>query len=239
MATTYTTNIRLQKPSTADRRWDLTLNANADYLDGLAAVGGLAVTALETPSVSLNCRISSGAYLTSNGSPGTFAGAASLTLAPSTTTFVWLTASGVAGTGAAFPATPHVRLAQVVTGATSIVQVIDARVAYQSIGASSVFVSKAGDTVSGPLQVVGPTSGIPVLALDPTAQTIGFFGVAGASQAARLNPLTDSTGGAASDAVANVGTAFSQATLNNNFASITAKVDAMIAALKRHGLMSS
>jgi hypothetical protein len=239
MATTYTNNIRLQKPSTADRQWDVPLNANADSIDALAAVGGLAVTSMESPSLSLNCRISAGTYVTANGSSGSFAGLASLTLTANTTFYIWITDAGVAGSGTSFPATPHVRLAQAVTGPTSIVQIIDARMAYQSIGAATLFVSKAGDTVSGALQVVGPASGTPVLAVDPTAQTIGFFGVTAASQAARLNLLTDSTGGTASDVVANVGTAFSQATLNNNFASITAKVDALIAALKRHGLMSS
>ena len=239
MATTYTTNLRLQKPSTADRQWDVPLNANSDYLDGLAAVGGLAVTPLEAPSVTLHCRIAAGTYLTSNGSLGTFAGTASLPIAAGVTSFVWLTDSGVATTGATFPATPHVRLAQVAAGPTAIVQIVDARIAYQSIGANTVFVAKAGDTMAGPFQVVAPAGGIPVLALDPTARTIGFFGVAGATQAARLNPLIDGTGGTASDGLANVGTAFSQATLNNNFASISMKVDALIAALTRHGLMST
>jgi len=239
MATTYTTNVRLQKPSTADRRWDVPLNANSDYLDGLAAVGGLAFTSLEAPSVSLNGRISPGAYLKSDGSLGTFAGASSLALGANSTWLVWLSDSGLVISGPAFPSAPHVRLAQVQTGPSSILQIIDARIAYGSTGANTVFVAKTGDTVSGPLQVVAPASGTPVLSLDPTAQTIGFFGVAGAPQAARLNPLTDGTGGTASDIVANVGTAFSQATLNNNFASLAAKVDALIATLKRHGLMSS
>ncbi len=239
MATTYTTNIRLQKPSTADRQWDQPLNANADYLDGLAAVGGLAVTPLESPSLSLNCRISAGSYLSANGSLGTFAGATSLTLGSNGTACVWLTDAGVASSGPVFPSTPYVQLAKVQTGPTAILQVVDARIAYRSIGANTVFVAKAGDTISGPLQIVAPAGGQPVVAIDPTAQTIGFFGVAGATQAPRLNPLVDGTGGTASDAVVDVGTAFSRATINNNFASIVAKVDALIATSKRHGLMSS
>ena len=36
-----------------------------------------------------------------------------------------------------------------------------------------------------------------------------------------------------------VGTSFSQPILNNNFASLAAKVDALIVALQRHGLMES
>ncbi len=68
---------------------------------------------------------------------------------------------------------------------------------------------------------------------------IGFFGASPASQAPALTPLTSSSPGVASDTLADVGTAFSQAVLNNNFASLAAKVDALIAALKRHGLMGS
>ena len=60
-----------------------------------------------------------------------------------------------------------------------------------------------------------------------------------ASQAAKVTALTDSTGGTAGTTLANVGTSFSQATLNNNFASLAATVNALVAALKRHGLMSS
>jgi hypothetical protein len=239
MATNYTTNVRLQKPSTADRQWDVPLNANADFLDGLAAVGGLAVSPLEVPSASLSCRVSAGTYLKSDGSVGSFTGASPLALTPSATSFVWLTDAGVPGTGAAFPTTPHLRLAQVRTSLATILQVVDARMAYQSVGANSVFVAKAGDTISGALQVTSPTTGTPILSIDPTNQLIGFFNTAAATQAPRLNPLTDSTGGIVSDVLPNVGTSFSQATLNNNFASLSAKVDALITALKRHGLMSS
>ncbi len=238
MATTYTTNVRLQKPSTADRQWDVPLNGNADYLDGLAAVGGLAVTALEVPSSSLSCRVAAGTYMKSDGSAGTCAGIASLAVAPGATSSVWLTDAGVAASGPAFPAAPHVRLAQVQAGPGSILQVVDARVAYRSVGAG-VFVSKAGDTVGGPFQVSPPTGGAPVLAIDPAGAAIGFFGAAATTQAPRLNPLADATGGAPSDTLVAAGSSFSAATLNNNFAAIAAKVDALIAALKRHGLMSS
>ncbi len=49
VATTYTANARLQKPATSDRNWDVPINANADALDGMTAIGGLAVTTTEIP----------------------------------------------------------------------------------------------------------------------------------------------------------------------------------------------
>ncbi len=238
MATTYTTNVRLQMPATADRQWDIPLNANAEYLDGLAAVGGLAVITLEVPSASLSCQIAAGTYLKSNGTVGTYAGGM-LILAASMTSYVWLTDAGVASSGTAWPAAPYLPLAQIQTGASTITQVIDARIPFQSAGANTAFVSKAGDTVGGVFQVANPSTGTDVLSVDPVNQLIGFFGTTPATQAARVTALTDSTGGTAGTTLTNVGTSFSQATLNNNFASLAATVNALVAALKRHGLMSS
>jgi hypothetical protein len=238
MATTYTTNIRLLKPATADRHWDAPLNANADFLDALAAVGGLAVTTQEMPSASLSCQIAAGTYLKSNGTVEAYPGG-SLALAASASSYVWLTDAGVAGSGTAWPAAPYLPLAKVTTGTSTITQVVDARVPYQSVGANAVFVSKAGDTVAGVLQVANPSTGTDVLSVDPVNLLIGFFGTAPATQAAKVTALTDSTGGTAGTTLANVGSSFSQATLNNNFASLAATVNALIAALKRNGLMSS
>lgn len=238
MATTYTTNVRLQKPAAADRQWDVPLNANADYLDGLAAVGGLAVTALEAPSASLSCRVAGGAYLKANGTIGTYAGG-SLALPASATSYVWLTDTGVLSSGTVWPTSPNLPLARVMTGTSTILQVVDARLPYQSVGANTAFVSKAGDTVSGTLQVSNPSTGTAALSVDPVNALIGFFGATPATQAARVTALTDSTGGTAGTTLANVGTSFSQATLNNNFASLAATVNTLVAALKRHGLMSS
>ena len=238
MATNYTANLRLQKPSAADRLWDAPLNANADAIDGLAAVGGLAVTPAESPSTSLACRVTPGTYLRADGSIASFSGSTSITLPASATTCVWLTDAGVPTLGATYPSTPHLRLAQVQAGATTIAGVIDARVAYRSAGSNAVFVAKTGDSIAGPLSVIA-SAGSAVLAVDPTAMTVGFFGATPTSQASKLTPLVDATGGIASDTIANVGASFSQGTLNNNFAAIVAKVDALILAIKRHGLMAS
>lgn len=239
MATTFTTNLRLRKPGGADRYWDVPLNANADALDGLAAVGGLAVTPSETPSASLACRITAGSYQRADGTVASFPGTGSLALAPNATSSVWLTDAGVATVGSGLPASPHLPLARVRTDAGSVVEVLDARVPYRSTGANAVFVSKAGDTIGGPFQVTPASGGTATLAIDPAAGRLGFFGVAPASQAPALSPLADGTGGTAGNNVAPAGASYSQATLNDNLASLTAKVNALIAALKRHGLMSS
>jgi hypothetical protein len=227
MATTYTTNVRLQMPAASDRHWDVPLNANAQYLDSLKALGGLAVTTLEAPSASLSCRISAGTFVKSNGTLVTFGGTASLAIPASVTSLIWLTDSGLPGVGSVYPATPYLPLAH------------DARAAYQSIGANTVFVAKAGDTISGPLQVVSPSTGMAVLSIDPVNQLVGFFGVTPATQTAKITAMTDSTGGTAGGTLTNVSSTYTQGILNNNFASLTATVNALVTAFKRHGLMSS
>jgi hypothetical protein len=65
----------------------------------------------------------------------------------------------------------------------------------------------------------------------------GFYGVnapaaqpAGAAQAA-VTAVTDSTGGTADGTIADVGAAFNQAALNNNFADVAAKINANVALL--------
>ena len=53
---------------------------------------------------------------------------------------------------------------------------------------------------------------------------------------AAIASLADSFG--AAGAMADVGAAFSQATLNNNFRTVSDKVDAILAALRAHGLLT-
>lgn len=53
-----------------------------------------------------------------------------------------------------------------------------------------------------------------------------------ASQRGIIAPLTDSTTGTADGTLSDVGAAFNQATLNNNFAELAAKVNALAAMLK-------
>lgn len=239
VATTFSANARLQKPATSDRNWDVPINANTDALDGMTALGGLALTATETPSTTLQVRVSPGNYIRSDGSVANFPGAPAFDLPASATASLWLTGAGVLTLGSAFPASAHLRLGHAVTDPTSVVRVVDERVQCSVAGAGPRYVLKAGDSMTGPLTVASPDSGTPLVVVDPVNQLVGFFGSAPASQAAALTPLAASPSGVASDTMVDVGAAFSQATLNNNFASLTAKVDALIVALKRHGLMGS
>lgn len=59
------------------------------------------------------------------------------------------------------------------------------------------------------------------------------------TQATAIVSLTDSSTGTANDTVADVGAAFSQANINNNFADLTAKVNAILAALRGAGIIAS
>lgn len=105
------------------------------------------------------------------------------------------------------------------------------RIERQGLSANGGSVS--GATLGGTLTTV---SSLSVSASMSHAGTLGFFGATPASKTA-VSGLTDSTGGTADSTVQNVGAAFSQATLNNNFADITAKLNAVISALQSYGLM--
>lgn len=56
-------------------------------------------------------------------------------------------------------------------------------------------------------------------------------------QAAAVTPLTNANG-TPDNTIADVGAAFSQTTLNNNFRDLSDKVNAIITALKNAGLMA-
>jgi len=134
--TTYTTNLQLGQPAAGDRTWNTPLNANMTVLDGLAPIGGLAVTLTEVPSASLNVAVSAGKYVQQDGTIGTYAGIASQAVTATTTKVLYLdlTASGALTAAAGFPSTAHVRLATVVAGASTITSITDARVACTVIG---------------------------------------------------------------------------------------------------------
>lgn len=126
MATTYTTNAGLSKPAPGDRGWATPLNANADALDGMTAIGSLCGTPNEVPSASLTLKVSAGTYIKADNSVGVYAGG-TIALDAGTTVYAWLDGSGTLTKGAAFPTTPHVRICAAVTGATSITSIADAR----------------------------------------------------------------------------------------------------------------
>ena len=50
MSNTYTSNVKLAMPAIGDTGWSVPVNGNCTTLDGLAPVGGLAVTTTEIPA---------------------------------------------------------------------------------------------------------------------------------------------------------------------------------------------
>jgi hypothetical protein len=239
MATSYTTRLGLQKPGTTDRNWDIPLNANSDLLDTIAPISALFVAPSEYPSSSLNVQISSGTFRKSDGTFSQFAGLNPLSVPASATTFLWLTEGGSIASGTAFPQVNYVPLAIVVTGGTSVVSITDAR-AHSLAGASQPnTLTTAGGTIVGALGIQTQSSGRSVFLCDPTAGTLSFFGVPGATQAASSANLIDQTNGVSGANITDVSTSYTQATLNANFASLTAKVNAILATLKSFGLMSN
>ena len=96
--------------------------------------------------------------------------------------------------------------------------------------------------MTGTLTVAASGTTTPALVVNPAGTpSVGFFGVTPATQAASLAAIVDSTTGvvSATGTLADVGSSYSQAQIDANFATLGAKVNALIAALKRHGLMSS
>lgn len=132
MVTSYTTNAALAKPAINDGSWGTTLNGDLDALDSLAAVGAGAVRMTEVPSASLNVRVAACSFIkASDGSVVTTTTTASQAMTASATNYVYLTATGtltVNTTGFPSLGTPHVRLAVVVAGASTISSITDARI---------------------------------------------------------------------------------------------------------------
>jgi hypothetical protein len=188
MATTYTSNTKLGKPAVADRNWNVPVNANADLLDALEPIGGLCVASAEVPSASLTVDVAPGKYQKRDGTVGTFAGVASFTLAASQTSMLYLTDVGslTVATGG-YPATSHVRLATVVTSATTVTSVTDDRVVCSVLGSDSrPYLPLAGGTLADGANVaLGSALGTQIGTA--TTQKLGFWS---ASPVPRPSPYT-------------------------------------------------
>jgi hypothetical protein len=188
MSTTYTANLKLGQPAVADRNWDQALNANAALLDALAPIGGLCVTPLEVPSVSLNVRVASGRYQKRDGTVGSFAGAASFALGPGQTSALYLTDSGVlTALTNGYPTTAHVRLATVVTGPATITNLSDDRVVCSVVGTDALpYLPLAGGALNDGANVaLGTVAGTQIGT--SATQKLGFWN---APPVARPAPFT-------------------------------------------------
>lgn len=168
MANTYTSNVKLAMPTIGDTGWSVPVNGNCTALDGVAAVGGLAVTTHEQPSSSLKVDVAAGAYVKNDRTVGTYAGTgvSPQTMTASTTAVLYLdgTAAWALTAAASYPTTAHVRLATVVTGAATITTITDNRQCFDVVGS----------ILDGTTWTVGSTSGLQIGTA--TTQKLGFFG---------------------------------------------------------------
>ena len=238
MSTSYTANLRLGEPALDDTGWGLVLNANLSALDAQAPIGGLATVITETPSATLGVQVAAGAFISSTGVVVNYAGSTQ-TMTASATNYIYLTDAGalvVNTTGFPSSSTLSVPLAKVVTGTATITSVTDSRITCNSVGTAAFLPLAGGTLTDGANIVLGTTTGTKIATA--TTQKLGFWAAtpvvqpSGAAQAA----LT-SAAGTASTTVADVGASFSQATLNNNFASTLNLLNAIRSALVAAGLM--
>lgn len=133
---TYSTNLKLGTPAANESGWAAVLDANRAALDA-SLLGSLAVSPKEVPSSTRNVRIAAGSFRAPDGSIVAVI-AQDFMVDASVTRKVYLDAAGTPQqTGGAWPTTPHVRLATVVTGTSTVTSVTDERIAFAAIGAAT------------------------------------------------------------------------------------------------------
>jgi hypothetical protein len=166
MSTTFTPNAKLGQPALGDTGWSTPLNANCSTLDGLTPVGGLCVTLHEVPSTTLNVAVAAGTVIAQDGTTVSYAGTASQAITASTTKVLYLdgTASWALTVAASYPTSPHVKLATVVAGASTITSITDNRQAF----------SVAGTIADGVNLALGTSTGTEIGT--STSQKLGFYG---------------------------------------------------------------
>jgi hypothetical protein len=136
MASTFTSRVKLNKPATGDPGWSAPLQDNYNLIDALAPVGSLAVSLHESPSVSLLVDVGAGNFVAQDGSVQSYAGITSQAIPTGTSKTLYLdgTAAWALVVGSSYPATPHVRLATVTAGATTISSIVDNRQCFMVAG---------------------------------------------------------------------------------------------------------
>jgi hypothetical protein len=183
MSNTYTANTKLAMPAIGDTGWAVPVNSNCALLDALAPIGGLAVTTTELPSVSLNVAVAAGTYVKQDGTIAAFAGAASQAIAASSTQVLYLdlTNAGALAVAAAYPTTPHVRLATVVAGAGAISRVTDNRQCFNVVGPWADGVNITLGSALGTQIATGPGQKLGFFGKTPTTQPAMGAATAGAT----------------------------------------------------------
>jgi len=179
MSNTYTPNVGLAQPASGDQTWNVPLNANSTLLDVLAPVGNLCVTTTEIPSASCNVHIAAGQFVKQDGSIGTFAGVASQGCTANATSAVYLDGANAWAltVAASYPATPHVRLAAVVAGASTITSIVDNRQCF----------TVCGSIAEGVNLTLGSSTGTQIATA--ASQKLGFYGATPVVQPAATTDL--------------------------------------------------
>jgi hypothetical protein len=120
----------------------------------------------EIPSASLNVHVAAGQFVRQDGTVGTFAGATSQAVTSNATRYLYLdgTNSWSLTVNTAYPATPHVRLATVVTGSSTITSITDNRQCFMVCGSIADGVNLTLGTATG--TQIGTA----------TTQKLGFYG---------------------------------------------------------------
>ncbi|MDX2038868.1 MAG: hypothetical protein SFX72_19640 [Isosphaeraceae bacterium] len=236
MPTSFTPNLGLRKPAQSDLDWGVPLNENADTLDRLAPLQSLFVTSHD--SIDLAVKVAPGRYRRLDGTFAWFAGAPLLAIPPSSSQSIWLTDSGELSFGLAYPNTPHIPLAVVTADSTGLTSLQDDRIGLGVGGEGSEYLLRQGGVISGSV-VVESTSGTRILELNPSESTLGFFGVTPAVQFPAIPNLVGNGLGAPSGSVLAAGPTHDAAILDANFATLTARLNAVLELLRAYGLLMS
>jgi hypothetical protein len=183
MSNTYTSNVKLAMPAIGDTGWSVPVNGNCTTLDGLAPIGGLAVTTTEIPSATLNVAVAAGSYITQGGAIGTFPGSAFQAMTANATQVLYLdlTKSGAMTIQASYPATPHVRLATVAAGASTITSIIDNRQCFNVVGSWADGVNITLGTATGTQIGTASNQKLAFFGKTPTTQPTMGAATAGSS----------------------------------------------------------
>lgn len=198
MSNTYTSNAKLAMPSIGDTGWAVPVNANCALIDALSPVGGLAVTTTEVPSASLNIAVAAGSYIRQDGTIGTFAGITSQVLAASSTQMLYLDLanSGALAVATAYPKTPHVRLATVVAGPTTISSITDNRQCFNVVGSWADGVNVTLGSATGTQIGTAPTQKLGFFGKTPTIQPTLGAATAGATYTSNEQAMLQAVYGA-------------------------------------------
>lgn len=184
MSTTYLPSTKLGYPALNDTGYTTVFQADLTALDAMAPVGDLFVTTHEQPtSTSLLVDVAAGQYKAQDGTVATYAGVSGQAITASTTNVLYLdlTASGALVVGASYPTTPHIRLATVIAGSSTLTSITDNRQVFTVCGSWADGVNIALGSTTGSQFGTVSSQKIGFLGATPVVQQTGGSATAGAS----------------------------------------------------------